>query len=516
MSNLSDFLGGSGGGGDPQATFQASANVANGDLVILNNNGTVAPVSQQSFSANITTSQTGSQLTTGTTNPDSGNGRWTYYNDTNAQFVQSTEIGSTVYLSRAVETSVGSGQWTISSIASRVNVYETHLAQGTGSSSDYFYWGYRDNAGNIYVEPVYHNGSNYTNGSNIGISGSVASGSKCLYIGNNDDGTIAVAARCNSNQRIGACHLNYTGGSSITRSSGNPDITSGEAPATLGSTTVNGIDDGGFAGVHVGGNVHVIHFRNNSDGANPYIVAVEITATGNTWGTPVRVSQSGGVDQVQMAYDTEGNVGMVAYANNFVGFTVSGLTITTFSVTGLTYTSVANQALAYNSIAKQFMFLVGANRAVELFTLSSDGTQGAVTTLTLDGTETNTYGMEYPRMAKMQGNTARTLITFHASVPGGTGHYITNSNQGFMTSFTPAYETTNIDSYFGEAKDAITSGSTGPVGIMKRTVDFAGSSFTKGKELFVNSGGSAMSETGTVRVGYATDSDTILVTGEPS
>ena len=65
MSNLSDFLGGSGGGGDPQANFQASANVANGDLVVLNDNGTVEPVTSTAVAADFTQSDNGTKLYAG-------------------------------------------------------------------------------------------------------------------------------------------------------------------------------------------------------------------------------------------------------------------------------------------------------------------------------------------------------------------------------------------------------------------------------------------------------------------
>jgi len=45
MGTLSSLTGGSGGGGgDPTGKFQASATVANGDLVVLNDSGRVAPV----------------------------------------------------------------------------------------------------------------------------------------------------------------------------------------------------------------------------------------------------------------------------------------------------------------------------------------------------------------------------------------------------------------------------------------------------------------------------------------
>ena len=60
MATLSSLTGGSGGGGgDPTAKFQAAAAIANGDLVILNANGTVQPVTSQIQSGNFTRSDNG-------------------------------------------------------------------------------------------------------------------------------------------------------------------------------------------------------------------------------------------------------------------------------------------------------------------------------------------------------------------------------------------------------------------------------------------------------------------------
>lgn len=61
MGTTSSFFGGGGGGGDPQANFKASANISANDLVVLNSNGTVGPMTSVS-----STSSAGSAQDAGT------------------------------------------------------------------------------------------------------------------------------------------------------------------------------------------------------------------------------------------------------------------------------------------------------------------------------------------------------------------------------------------------------------------------------------------------------------------
>jgi hypothetical protein len=96
------------------------------------------------------------------------------------------------------------------------------------------------------------------------------------------------------------------------------------------------------------------------------------------------------------------------------------------------------------------------------------------------------------------------------------GTYITNSNHSYATEFEIPSVNTNVASYFGQAKEAITSGSAGPVGIIQRTVDVSNSSFATGGKLFANPSGSSLATSGTYQVGYASDADTVIVTGDPS
>ena len=119
------------------------------------------------------------------------------------------------------------------------------------------------------------------------------------------------------------------------------------------------------------------------------------------------------------------------------------------------------------------------------------------------------YGSLFPRV-----NSAFQVFSFNSGV-GISGNYI-NSSGVHATQFHPSYLETNMAQHFGEAKEAISSGAAGSVGILNRSVDFTGSSFQEGQKLFANPSGTALATSGTYRVGHATDKDTVLVLGDPS
>ena len=504
MSNLSDFLGGSGGGGDPQATFQASANVANGDLVVLNKNGTVEPVTLQSFSADLTTSTTVNPIYGSTANRYSNGGHFMGYNSTNDQYILtvSTANNNTILYRGSINSS---GAQSMSAITTRSNVYATHLAQDY-NKYDNFYFGSRNSAGNMQVEALYWNGSNYTNGSQYGVGGSTSTASNCVYVGVNDDGTVIASSKSNANNRIGMAALTPSGNGSGTMTL-QYNITNTEAST---SDMSYAIDDGGFHGAHCGGNVHAILHRHNGDGLNLWVMPVYADASSVTYGTPAYSGLPSAGNYLDVCYDPVGNVGLILYGSGVKGFTVdkTNLTVSFFSVT----TNTAPQSsggIGFNRKAGLFLYLCGhsgARRTVEAFTLSSDGTQGSITEYALDNTSSiGDWTAEFPTIHNFQ-DKGSCGVTFNSST----------NNQQYMTTFAPAYETTNMDSYFGEAKEAITSGAAGAVGIMQRTVDIPNAGFSKGSKLYANSGGSTLATSGTYRVGYATDTDTVLVLGNPS
>ena len=149
----------------------------------------------------------------------------------------------------------------------------------------------------------------------------------------------------------------------------------------------------------------------------------------------------------------------------------------------------------------------GNHRKIDLFTLNSSGTQGSITTVELDPSSTSGTGLafEYTGLHNFQG-LAQMGVTYNSN----------QDNNQYITSFSPAYNATNMSSYFGEAKEAISTNAAGSVAILNRTKDIPNSSFGEGQKLFANPSGTALATSGTYRVGHATDTDTVLVLGDPS
>ena len=505
MGTLSSLTGGSsgGGGGDPTGKFQASATVANGDLVVLNNNGTVAPVTFSSISSNLSISDVQTYIG-GNGSFRSNGGQWAFYNSANNQYLfamSNSSSQSDIYYSSY---NSSTGAFSINHIYTQSSLYANMIAQDYNTTNN-FYFAYRNSAGNMMVRPIYWSGSNYSQGSEYGIGGSSAVSSNCCYVGVNDDGTVIVAGRGNQST-IGVGSFTSSGNN---QSSGsvNYNITSNQNTAASAYQIANDR----FHGAHCGGSVHAIVHSKSSASNSCWIMPISATSSGVTYGTAGDTGLTGNA-YVDVCYDPVGNVGIVLCGNGVKGFTIdkSALTVSFFSVS--VNGTQQSGGLGFNRTAKLFAHSAGTaasglHRKVELFTLDSSGAQGAVTTITLDPSETvgGSYAHEYPTFHNFQG-TAQMGITYNNN----------SNNQQYAMSFIPAYNETNMDSHFGEAKEAISSGAVGSVGILNRSIDLSGSTFNKGQKLFANPSGTALATSGTYRVGHATDGDTVLVLGDPS
>ena len=507
MGTLSSLTGGSGGGGgDPTAKFQASATVANGDLVVLNDNGTVAPVTFSSVASNLSISDA-------QTNVGGSGSRWSngsqffFYNATNNQYINSFSTNSTSAELKYSSFNSSTGAFTTGNIYTQANIYGNMMAQDY-STTDNFYFAYRNSSGNMMIRPIVYNSSyqHYYYGSEYGIGGSSSVSSQCVYCGVNDDGTVIVAGR-NNQSKLGVGSFTSNGNNSTTGSS-NYYITNNADPAshTIGNSK--------FHGAHCGGDVHaIVHENNTVGGSNISITPISANASGVSFGGSFNSGLSYAGDYVDVCYDPVGNVGIVCGGQGIKGFTVdkTALTVTFFSVSS-TLTIAASAGVGFNRTAKLFAIsggtaASGMHRKIDLFTLTSSGTQGTITTVELDPSVTSGtgYAMEYTGLHNFQG-LAQMGVTYNSSA----------DNNQYITSFQPAYNATNMGNYFGEAKEAIASGSTGSVAILNRTKDISGSSFSEGQKLFANPSGTALATSGTLRVGHATDTDTILVLGDPS
>jgi len=510
MGTLSSLTGGGsgGGGGDPQGTFQASANVANGDLVVLNDNGTVEPVSSTLNAADFTQSDNGTKLLGSSIRQSSSYGVSMHHNGTRDEYI------SVAHRDQNEEVTVGSwtyndstGQYTnLNYLINGQQYYRVDVHND--NDNDVMLLGFSDGSGDIRVRGAFHDGTNWTvSNSSSPVQGGAGT-LNCAYVGRSADGTIALA--CRSNSMLGVARLSWTNNNTA------PQIIDYAYSTNQFSglnSQQNYIDDGGFYGAYCGGNTHVVAVRDSQNSYEQKLVAFNVTSGGLTYGTVASTGINTSNNYGMIAYDPVGNVGIVGHYNGSTtpikAFTVnSNLSITVHGTVG---SARSVGMVGFNPTSNQF-FIQSNNREFTIFSLDNTGNVTNSSTANVYPSLGNTqmeFGSLFPKT-----NSQYNLLSFQSS--GNAGGYINSANHIYTTQFAPEYVETNVDKHFGEAKEAITSGNAGPVAILNRTKDITGSSFQKGGKLFANPSGSALATSGTYRVGYATDTDTILVTGDPS
>ena len=510
MSNLSDFLGGSGGGGDPQATFQASANVANGDLVVLNDNGTVAPVTSTNYPADFTITDSGTKMIANGSPNSATTGKWGIHNPTLGRYLFcARENGGNIYHKPYVATyNDTTNQYTFTA-RTTFSGYAGMMARKFSPSNGVLY-GWVDANSYFKVRGFYWDGGTYSLTSDRTMeSGGMSTNS--AYVNPNGEGSSNWGcAGLDSSGYLVTAHGTWDGSVSTPTTSNNMSQRRFTETANIYANSLTGS--------HVSGSVHVFAFIKSSG----YLafVAAKIEAGSTTYGTITETSIQPQSSYKSQEYDTDSNMGIVTYyqgsTTNALAFSVdaSSLDVTVYQTISTTATG-SSSSVGYNPVAKKFMICDSTTSDVEIFTVASDGTQGTVTTHDF---HPNAGAEAYVENACIfpRRNTGNMAIIFNSGTNPPSSSYIDTANHMYVTQFGVPYVDTNIDSHFGEAKEAITSGNAGPVGILNRTVDVTGASFQKGQKLFANPSGSALATSGTYRVGYATDGDTILVTGDAS
>ena len=514
MSNLSDFLGGSGGGGDPQATFQASANVANGDLVVLNDNGTVAPVTSTLNAEDFSKSNNGTKIVDNGTPSFSQPATWGRYNAAVDRHLFATrEDGGNLYHNIQVGTyNSSTGTYSLQ-YRGQFSGFANFLAYRSSPSNGFLYM-YGGTSSQAYVRGFYWDSGTYNLTGEANFHNSNNWVSNCQYINpNGDNSTIFTCAGINGNGYISATYGSWNGTSST------PSV--GDQLHnrywTSGGTSWN---QSFFSGAHVDSNIHVFAISDQS--SNVWLLAAKVETSATTYkGTQLNVQKSGNLSSI--AYDSDANIGVFCYTDNsntskrtFKVFTVNKATLdcTVLNTFSSAYTGTLGQ-VGFNSLAKQFMHVPSGQTNLvkaEYFGLSSTGEVLNKKEQFLHSNGTTQF--EFNVVYDIVGTNSQVIVFNSGSNP--TSNYIDTVNHTYATQVDLEYVDTNVDKHFGEAKEAITSGNAGPVGILNRTVDVTGSSFQKGQKLFANPSGSALATSGTYRVGYATDGDTVLVTGDAS
>jgi len=506
MGTTSSFFGGGGGGGDPQANFQAASTVANGDLVSLKANGTIEPVTSVGNPADFTKSNNGTKLVADGTPNFSQTGKWGIYNSTHDKYIFAVkrDSGSNADIYTATY-SESTEEFTLSFRAQLIS--NANMLARKFSPSEGVLYAYRKTNGYMYLRGFYWNGSNYSLAGDV-YAGTNAISGQVAYINPNGEGSSSFAVGGLTNSYVSVTHGTWDGTSSSPSMSDQFSGTSRRWDAGGTSWSSNSL-----VGRHVKDDVHVFVA---DEGNSLTVFACDVNSGGTTYGVKNQLSIPVNSHYKSFEYDTDTNIGVFTYYSNSktrakaISVNPTTLVTTTYDLTLEIEGSSAT--VGYNPTAKVWQVLGSNTSKVHYFTLSSDGTQGTVTSTNFHPATSPFYaehGCLFPAVSN-------SMVAIFNSGNNPTSAYVDTANHTYATQYELPFVATNIDTHFGEAKEAISSGSVGPVAISNRSNDISGSSFQKGQKLFANPSGTALATSGTYRVGYASDDDTVIVTGDPS
>jgi len=524
MGTTSSFFGGSGGGGDPTGKFQASATVAEGDLVILNNNGTVAPVTSTAIAADYTKSNTGNNFYNGGT-PTYGMTAYSgNYNQTHNKYLLFYRQDTSSYgVIKSATYNDSTKVFENFSQRLQTTMNASWLSQKRSPSEGYVL-GYRATNGYIYARGQRWNGSDWST-TGEGTANTSTSSSVDLYCEANGDGSssFAIASFSNSTCPM-VTHGTWDGSSSTptfsnTMQSQNSDTKNNQFSTDWTTNTLSG--------AHVNNDIHVLAGKKDGDA---YIFACKVEASGTTYGNPTDTGYAHSAYTSRIIYDNEIGVGVYQFYSGTGG---AGPKYLAFSVNQETLVVTVHReiplptdftgyssGIGWNPTAKTWVAVDHLGGEIYSFTLNNVGQTLASNTgqFAPGHTGSPSVALQFQMMYPIYGSGGIGIMFNGDAVisGGGAGSYMNGTNRLFISRFDIPYVDTNIDSNFGEAKEAMASGAAGSVGILNRTKDISGSSFQKGQKLFANPSGTALATSGTYRVGHATDGDSVLVLGDPS
>ena len=514
MSNLSDFLGGSGGGGDPQANFKAASNISADELVVLNDNGTVAGTISQNntidFGAEDLSQESGFQ----SDYLENNRFQQAFYDSTNDKYLllalKSPGNDNLLYATTATRSG---NTFTLASSNSTVSNI-TAFDADWDYSQNVAYIATRETSSRVRIRSAYYNTSSgiFEFSGTGDATSSNAFDNQVVIIASNQDGTGIMATK---------------GNDSTTKVFGyeaNPAQTTTKEPRFTKSSATGGTEIGGN-GI----------FANNTRGSDLFRLSDGVF--GMVWcnsgnlnvglGNVLHDSSNGDITTsdfsgayfnnasitsglLYTAFDPINRILLVGIQNGtyrFVQYT--GNTPQTAYGTLGNFTAANNSAITYSNYLKKFVTFQHPSQGtftVTTFIVNTTTGQAEEVTSATDTTSNSSEIFERPRIYMPDKQSDIAIVLGNAS---------TSNNDEYILG-SPPYLDTNVSKYFGQAAEAITSGSVGPVKIFNREFDIPGSSFQKGQKLYENSSGTTLATSGTNVIGYAKDADTIVITGNPS
>ena len=512
MSNLSDFLGGSGGGGDPQANFKAASNISANELVVLNDNGTVAGVISQNNTIDFGAENISHEVSTFQSEYNYNNKfQHAFYDSTNDKYLLlARNVYDNVLYAR---TATRSGNvFTLVSSHSEVGSIAAFDAKWD-YSQNVAYIATLDTSNRGRIRSAYYN----TSSGKFEYSGTGDASSQTNFVGevaliaSNNDGTgIAVFRHSDSTTRVFGYEVHpaqtTTKEPRFTKSGLTNGTQIGGNGAYTSSTRGSGLfklDDGVFGFIWC-------NSGNSNVGLGNILHASNGDITTNNFNGSYLNGSSINSGLLYFAFDPINKVLLAGIQNGsykYVQYTGISPAAAYGNLGGLT--AANNTGIVYSSYLKKFVTFQHPSAGtftVNTFTVNTTTGQAEQLTSATDTTSNSSEIMERPRVYMPDTQSDLVIVLANTSTENR-DEYILGS---------PPYLDTNVSQYFGQAAEAITSGSVGPVKIFNREFDILGSSFQTGQKLYENSSGTALATSGTNVVGYAKDTDTIVITGDAS
>ncbi len=515
MGTLTSFIGGGGGGGDPQGTFQANATITNGDLVALNTNGTVEPVSSTLLPADNAQSNDGTRIVTAEPYYYNGPGIFAVHDATLDKYLFVASQGSNrEYQIKYGTYDDGTGEYTLTSGTSVGSMRAGWLSEKYTIASSYLWAWHEQSSGQKWVRGVYWNGSAWVFTNEVSFGYSLNDNSN--YISANGDGSSDYAiASFDTSTRFCVSKGTWNGTSST------PVATQSLATTERTYASIGSAWDPNFSGTHVKGDIHVFALAYNYNSLDTiFLVTANVGQSSTTFrNNDTQLSTAPGY-QNSIAYDPLNNIGIVVGRNS----SSSNISLGAFSIdqntAEITYhgdlaselTAPSGATVTFSPHTNKFVIHGWDTPTLEMFSVTSEGVIY----------DRNTFNVHPTNPADMRGtelfpinNSNHIGVNFTLQNNPG-GNYLTTFENGYATQVGIPFVETNVDSYFGQATEDIASGSAGPIAMSQRERDLVGENFQKGQKLFADSSGSSLATSGTYRVGYAKDSDTVIITGDPS
>jgi hypothetical protein len=510
MGTTSSFFGGGGGGGgDPQAVFKAISNISANDLVSLKSNGTVESIfstpTSLSFGAEDYTRPTFPMAPEYTNNKETQ----VFYHPTRDKYIILSRASSDLYILTAslsgntltVQANNAAQTEVFGSVrafdAAWDSVSET-LVVSIIQTNDYasVYTVTYSTFDNRFErsDSAYSSGANFT--------GDVA------QVAVKGDGTgVAVFQYNGASTRAFAFSYVNTGATPTWRSGTSGDsILSGDR-ILASSTKYNYL-------FHISGTDYGILYHTNTVGT-PMYASISDGGTSVSSSNIINPFTSANFGKGQFAYDPVNKIAIFGTMDNgaFKSFKIDGLTPSTPAnlanmpigfYTAITFSSNLNKFVSVHVESGGSGSFVVSTFSVDAVTSSCvDVVSDTFSSFAGTNTGTNIF-LEFPQLYAPDPDSDKVIVVANNN----------NDNKELQIVGNPKYLATNIDNYIGEAKEDISSGSTGAVALLKRDVTLPAASFDKGQTLYANSSGSLPSSSGTNKVGYATSSTTMLVTGD--